>query len=87
MSGWGLALFVSHLLIFKLPTFQSSLFKIKSNALSDVHLSFMAQYSKPRVGSLVARSRMVDRILASFKKKYLFFFKSKNSYNTSSTAL
>ena len=66
MSGWGLALFVSHLLIFKLPTFQSSLFKIKSNALSDVHLSFMAQYSKPRVGSLVARSRMVDRILASF---------------------
>ena len=72
MSGWGLALFVSHLLIFKLPTFQSSLFKIKSNALSDVHLSFMAQYSKPRVGSLVARSRMVDRILASFKKNTFF---------------
>ena len=73
MSGWGLALFVSHLLIFKLPTFQSSLFKIKRNTLSDVHLSFMAQYSKPRVGSLVARSRMVDRILASFLKNKPFF--------------
>ena len=72
MSGWGLALFVSHLLIFKLPTFQSSLFKIKSNALSDAHLSFMAQYSKPRVGSQVARSRMVDCILASFSKKTFF---------------
>ena len=49
-------------------------FQNKSNTLSDVHLSFMAQYSKPRVGSLVARSRMVDCILASFFVEKKTFF-------------